>query len=409
MISNFKFPYKKIGVLGLGYVGLPIIKRLLQKKFDVLGFDIDTKKIQGLIKSNRSKKKIFTSNQKDLFNRDFYVVCVPTPINKSKKPDLSALKLASKIVGKNLKKNNIVVYESTVFPGCTEDICIPILEKSSGLKINKDFFCGYSPERINPEDRKHILENITKVTSGSNDYSSKIIDNFYKILVPAGTYRAESIKIAEAAKAIENVQRDLNIALINEFSLIFDRMGLDTFKILKAASSKWNFLNFKPGLVGGHCIGVDPYYLTFKSQQLKYNPKIILAGRKLNDNMPFEISKKILNHFKNKKANLKNQKILIVGYSFKENSQDIRNTKVLDLFKILKKNINKIDIYDPIVNVRNIFKNYKIKVKKTIKEKNYYDAVIIAVPHDKILNKGKKNLINLAKKDALFIDIKGVL
>ena len=335
MISNFKFPYKKIGVLGLGYVGLPIIKRLLQKNLMYLDL-ILTQKNSRTYKVKYIEKK-FLHQIKRICLIEIFIFCVTTPINKSKKPDLSALKLASKIVGNNLKKNNIVVYESTVFPGCTEDVCVPILEKSSGLKINKDFFCGYSPERINPEDRKHILENITKVTSGSNDYSSKIIDNFYKILVPAGTYRAESIKIAEAAKAIENVQRDLNIALINEFSLIFDRMGLDTFKILKAASSKWNFLNFKPGLVGNHCIGVDPYYLTFKSQQLKYNPKIILAGRKLNDNMPFEISKKILNHFKNKKANLKNQKILIVGYSFKENSQDIRNTKVLDLFKILKK------------------------------------------------------------------------
>jgi nucleotide sugar dehydrogenase len=401
--------YRKVGVIGLGYVGLPLVVQLIKKKFDVVGFDINSKKINKIRKLQKLKKAKLTSNYKDLKDRNFFIICVPTPINKKKKPDLKALKLASQIVGKNLNKKDIVVYESTVYPGCTDELCIPILEKFSGLKINKSFYCGYSPERINPEDKKHTLENIIKVTSGSNKYSSKIIDNFYKRIIPAGTYCAESIKIAESAKIIENVQRDLNIALVNELSLIFDRMHLDTYKILKAASTKWNFINYKPGLVGGHCIGVDPYYLTYKSEKLKYKPKIILAGRKVNDNMPNEIAKNLINNLKKINSNIKSKKVLIIGYSFKENSKDIRNTKVLDLFKNLKRKINHIDIYDPIVDAKEIFKEHQVIVKNQINKKKFYDALILAVPHEKIIKDGKHKILSLLKKDAYIIDIKKAL
>ena len=401
--------YRKVGVIGLGYVGLPLVVQLIKKKFNVVGFDINSKKINKIRKLQKLKKAKLTSNYKDLKDRNFFIICVPTPINKKKKPDLKALKLASQIVGKNLNKKDIVVYESTVYPGCTDELCIPILEKFSGLKINKSFYCGYSPERINPEDKKHTLENIIKVTSGSNKYSSKIIDNFYKRIIPAGTYCAESIKIAESAKIIENVQRDLNIALVNELSLIFDRMHLDTYKILKAASTKWNFINYKPGLVGGHCIGVDPYYLTYKSEKLKYKPKIILAGRKVNDNMPNEIAKNLINNLKKINSNIKSKKVLIIGYSFKENSKDIRNTKVLDLFKNLKRKINHIDIYDPIVDAKEIFKEHQVIVKNQINKKKFYDALILAVPHEKIIKDGKHKILSLLKKDAYIIDIKKAL
>ena len=401
--------YKNVAVIGLGYVGLPLVEQLIKKKIDVVGFDINSKKIDKVNRLNKYKKARLTSNYRDLKDRNFFIICVPTPINKKKKPDLRALKLASKIVGKNLELNDIVVYESTVFPGCTEDICIPILEKFSKLKINKDFFCGYSPERINPEDKKHTLENIIKVTSGSNEYSSKIIDKFYKKIIPAGTYLTESIKIAESAKIIENVQRDLNIALVNELSLIFDKMKLDTHKILKAASTKWNFISYKPGRVGGHCIGVDPYYLTYKSKKLKYKPKIILAGRNVNDNMPNEIAKNVISNLAKKKKNIKNKKVLIIGYSFKENSKDIRNTKILNLFKNLKKKIRFVDIFDPIVDTKEIYKEHRIKVQSKINKKNFYDALVLAVPHEKIIKDGKNKILKYLKKDAYIVDIKKVL
>ena len=401
--------YKNVAVIGLGYVGLPLVEQLIKKKIDVVGFDINSKKIDKVNRLNKYKKARLTSNYRDLKDRNFFIICVPTPINKKKKPDLRALKLASKIVGKNLELNDIVVYESTVFPGCTEDICIPILEKFSKLKINKDFFCGYSPERINPEDKKHTLENIIKVTSGSNEYSSKIIDKFYKKIIPAGTYLTESIKIAESAKIIENVQRDLNIALVNELSLIFDKMKLDTHKILKAASTKWNFISYKPGLVGGHCIGVDPYYLTYKSKKLKYKPKIILAGRNVNDNMPNEIAKNVISNLAKKKKNIKNKKVLIIGYSFKENSKDIRNTKILNLFKNLKKKIRFVDIFDPIVDTKEIYKEHRIKVQSKINKKNFYDALVLAVPHEKIIKDGKNKILKYLKKNAYIVDIKKVL
>ena len=410
MISKIRFSHNKVAVIGLGYVGLPLVKQLIKKRFDVIGFDIDQNKIKQILKINKfykKNKKIFSSKPKDLNSRNLFIVCVPTPITKSKEPDLSALKLASEIVGKKLKEKSIVIYESTVYPGCTEEFCVPILEKHSKLKINEDFYCGYSPERINPEDKKHTLENIIKVTSGSNTYSSNVINKLYKILIPAGTYQAESIKIAEAAKVIENVQRDLNIALVNEFSLIFDRMKLNTHEVLKAASTKWNFLNFKPGLVGGHCIGVDPYYLTYKAKKLNYTPRIILAGRKINDEMSKKISNKVIKFFSHSEARLK--KVLILGFSFKENSEDTRNTKIVDLFRNLKKHIKHLDVYDPLVDSKKVYKDYKIKLLKRIKFKNDYDALILAVPHLKIMNKIQFKYKKLLKKKSLIIDLKNKL
>ena len=407
MISKINFFHNKVAVIGLGYVGLPLVNQLIKKKFDVVGFDIDQKKINQIIekkKINNINKNLLSSNLEDLNDRNLFIICVPTPINKSKKPDLEPLKSASKIVGKKLKEKTIVVYESTVYPGCTEEFCVPILEKYSNLKINKNFFCGYSPERINPEDKKHTLENIIKVTSGSNAYSSNVIDKFYKILIPAGTYKAESIKVAEAAKVIENVQRDLNIALINELSIIFDKMKLNIHEVLQAASTKWNFVNYKPGLVGGHCIGVDPYYLTYKAKKLNYNPKVILAGRKINDEMPKRISDKVLWFFK--KHKIISKKVLILGFSFKENSEDTRNTKVFDLYKNLKKKTKNIDIFDPLVDKKKIYKDYNIKLLSKLKFQNNYDAVILAVPHQKIMNKIKFKHNQLLKKNSLLIDLK---
>ncbi len=401
--------YNNVAVIGMGYVGLPLLKQFLKYGYKVVGFDKNKMKISKLKKEYRSKNLRFSSNNLDLFKSNFFVVCVPTPINKNKKPDLSFLKNASLIVGKNLKKGDIVVYESTVFPGCTEEYCIPILEKSSKLKFNKDFFCGYSPERINPEDKKYTIDKIIKVTSGSNKFSSNIIDKIYKSIIPAGTYKTKTIREAEAAKVIENIQRDLNIALINELSIIFDKMNLNIFEILKAASTKWNFIKFKPGLVGGHCIGVDPYYLTYKAQQLNYNPKVILSGREINDNMSKEIANKVIKHLNKNFIRIYKKKILILGFSFKENSRDIRNTKVIDLYNYLKKKKYSIDIYDPIVDKIDVQKKYKVNLKNRIDNKGYH-AIIVAVPHDKIKKQLNKKIIkNISEKNSIIIDLKNSL
>jgi len=417
MITGKKYLiYNKVAIIGLGYVGLPLALQFAKKKFQVTAYDVNKKKILILKKKINPINDIkipnninFTNNTTDLEGSSFFIITVPTPITKTKKPDLSALKSATELVGKKIKRSSIVVYESTVYPGCTENFCVPILEKLSKMKLNKSFYCGYSPERINPEDKKKTIDKIVKVTSGSNNFSAGVIDFVYKKAIPAGTHKAKSIKIAESAKVIENIQRDLNIALVNELSLIFDKMNLNIHDILETASTKWNFMNFKPGLVGGHCIGIDPYYLTYKSQQLNYNPKVILAGRKINDQMPAEIMKKVLKYFRKKNQSHKQKKIIILGYSFKENSRDIRNSKVLELYRLIKKKCKKVDIFDPIVNVKEILKEHKIKLIKNIKKKYYYDAVILAVPHDEIIKLGKKNIINLAKKDALIIDIKNAL
>ncbi len=337
---------KYISIIGLGYVGLPLAVEFA-KFFDVIAFDYNSKRINELrnnldenneIKKNelkKLKKLYFTENEKDLKKSNIFIIAVPTPIKKNKKPNLIFLKQACITVSKYISKKDIVIFESTVYPGLTDDYCIPIIEKYSKFKINKDFFCGYSPERINPGDKKNKLSTIVKITSGSNYKTSIFVDNLYKKIIKAGTYRTSSIKIAEAAKVIENTQRDLNIAFINELSIIFNKLHLDTDEILKAASTKWNFIKFSPGLVGGHCIGVDPYYLTYKAKKVGYSPKIILSGRDMNDNMVKYVSKRFLNKLSEKKIKIINSQILILGFSFKENCSDTRNSKIKDLHKLL--------------------------------------------------------------------------
>ena len=407
-----------IGIIGLGYVGLPLAVAF-GEKIKTIGFDLNSNRIRQLKLSNditfevskkeiiRSKYLNFTSDVNNLKKCNYFIIAVPTPVNKRKKPDLRSLKHASKIVSKLIKKKDIVIYESTVFPGTTEDICVPILEKFSKLIYNKDFFCGYSPERINPGDKNHKLSNTCKITSGSNPRIANIIDKLYKKIIKAGTYKASSIKIAEAAKIIENCQRDINISFVNELSLIFHRLNLDTSEILKAAATKWNFINFSPGLVGGHCISVDPYYLSYLAQQIGYHPKILLNGRKLNDNMGIYIAKKILSNLKTHIKNKKNFKVLVMGITFKENCSDYRNTKVIDIINYLNKKNIKVDIYDPIVHKRNILIEYNIKLLN-YPRKNYYDCIVIAVPHKKFFSIGIKKIKEFGKINSLLFDLKSI-
>ena len=416
MINKLK--QLKLAIIGLGYVGLPLALEF-QKKRSVIGFDIEKKRIQELrsgidrnIETSSSelknaKKLNFTYLLDDLKSANCYIVTVPTPINKYKKPNLKPLLAASKIVGNYLKKKDIVIYESTVYPGCVEEQCVPVLEKISKLKFNTDFFCGYSPERINPGDKKHTVSNIKKITSGSTPYTTEIVDKLYNQIVNVGTHKAESIKIAEAAKVIENTQRDLNIALINELSIFFNKMNLDTKAILDAASSKWNFLPFKPGLVGGHCIGVDPYYLTYKAKTIGYNPKIILAGRKLNDKMGNYVASELIKAMKKKSIKIKNSKILIMGLTFKENCADIRNSGVKNVVESLKKFNCNIDLFDPWVNPKNIKKVYKINPISSL-FKNKYDGIIIAVAHNKFKKLGLDAIKYLCKKKSVIYDLKNL-
>ena len=408
----------KIGVIGLGYVGLPLAVEF-GKKYPTIGYDVSLSRIQELINGiditgETSKLKIksslqlsFSSNIEDLSKCNIFIIAVPTPINKKNIPDLKMLLSATNSIGSIIKKNDIVIYESTVYPGCTEEDCVPVLEKVSGLKYNKDFFCGYSPERINPGDKKRTLTKILKITSGSNERIANKVDNLYSSIIKAGTYKASSIRIAEAAKVIENCQRDINIAFVNELSIIFNKMNLDTNEVLDAASTKWNFLPFKPGLVGGHCIGVDPYYLTFKAKKMGYESKVILSGRKLNDKMPEEISGNVISYLKNNKFNLKKINGLILGITFKENCSDIRNSKVVDIYnKLISQNIN-IDVYDPYANNNEVHTKYSIDLIdfKGIK-KSFYDFILVAVSHREFNN------LNLEKycriKSSLIYDIKNI-
>ena len=407
----------KISVIGLGYVGLPLFIGL-SKKFNTVGFDIDKKKIFNLKKGvdetkeinlknlNLLKKLNITSEITDTKNSDIFIISVPTPVTPNNVPDLSLVKNATIGISPMIKKGSIVVYESTVYPGVTEEICVPLIEKNSLLKWKKDFFVGYSPERINPGDKKHTLNKIIKVISGDTKKSLNRIAYVYNKVTNAGVYKCKTIKVAEAAKVIENTQRDLNIALINELSIIFDRMNINTQEVIDAASTKWNFNRFNPGFVGGHCIGVDPYYLTYKSQKLKYIPKIILAGRKINDEMSKYAAKKIIS-FSKKKFKSNKLKILILGFSFKENCPDIRNTKILDLAKHIYKSIKKIDIFDPVINL-NDAKDLPLNFLTKKPKKNYYDLVILAVAHDYFKKKGIKNILKYGKNTSLFFDLKSV-
>ncbi len=386
----------KIAIIGLGYVGLPLAVEF-GKQYPTLGYDINQDRINELengfdrtleldsTELKKSKKLIFTYNINDLSKANTYIITVPTPIDKNNNPDITLLLQASKMVGTLLNKGDIVIYESTVYPGCTEEDCVPVLEKESNLKYNKDFFCGYSPERINPGDKNHTLVKIVKVTSGSNAQTAKHVDLLYKSIIKAGTYLASSIKIAESAKIIENCQRDINIAFVNELAMLFNKMDIDTKEVLEAANTKWNFLDFKPGLVGGHCIGVDPYYLTYKSEKIGYKSKIILAGRKLNDDVPNYISKKVYDMMQN--LNTGKMNLLILGITFKENCPDVRNSGAVNIYKYFNKKDIAIDVFDPYADkeeVKNIYDINLAKFDDICKIK--YSGIIICVNHSEFKN-----------------------
>lgn len=408
-----------IAIVGLGYVGLPLAVEF-GKKRSVIGFDTNKDRIDKLLKGvditfETSSKElgdainlVYTNKLQDLRACKVFIITVPTPIDDFKRPDLAPLKSASKSIGSILKKGDIVIYESTVYPGATEEVCVPLLEEISGLTFNIDFFCGYSPERINPGDKEHRLTAIKKITSGSTPEVAVIVDNLYQEIITAGTHRTSSIKVAEAAKVIENTQRDVNIALINELSLIFNRLDIDTESVLKAAETKWNFIPFSPGLVGGHCIGVDPYYLTFKAKELGYNPEMILAGRKINDNMAFLVADQVLELMINKNIAIKSSNILIMGLTFKENCPDIRNTKVVDLVKKFNSLECKVDVYDPWVKEDDALFEFNIKLINYPLE-GKYDAILLAVAHDKFKKMGVEQIRAFGKDKHVLFDIKYLL
>jgi UDP-N-acetyl-D-galactosamine dehydrogenase len=392
---------KKIAIIGLGYVGLPLAIEFA-KKFEVLGYDIfkdrvdqlkqgfdrtheaDLADMQSVMQKSNGIGLSFSYNIEDLLEYNVYIVTVPTPINQFKAPDLSPLLKASEMLGKVLKNGDIVIYESTVYPGCTEEDCVPVLEKFSGLTFNNDFFCGYSPERINPGDKVNTLTKIKKVTSGSTPEIADEVDELYASIITAGTHRAPSIKVAEASKAIENAQRDINISFVNELALIFDRMGIDTNDVLDAAGTKWNFLKYKPGLVGGHCIGVDPYYLAHKAESLGYHPQVILSGRRVNDNMGMFVANKVVKLMIKKSISIKGSNALLLGVTFKENCPDIRNSKVIDIYKELIQFGLEVDVYDTHADPQEVHLEYGIQLKSNVEAK--YDSIILAVSHKEFLN-----------------------
>ena len=406
----------KISVIGLGYVGLPLAVAF-SDKFKVIGFDVNEKRVEELNKFNdktleidleklknaiTNNKMKLSSNIDDMGECNFYIVSVPTPVDKNNRPDLTPLLKASQSVGSVLKKGDIVVYESTVYPGATEEECVPVLEKFSNLKFNEDFFCGYSPERINPGDKEHTITKIKKITSGSTKKVADIVDDVYASIIKAGTFKASSIKVAEAAKVIENTQRDINIAFVNELAMIFEKMHIDTTEVLKAAGTKWNFLKFNPGLVGGHCIGVDPYYLTHKAQELGYHPEIILAGRRINDNMGKYAANRVVKLMIKHDKKINKAKVLILGITFKENCPDIRNSRVIDVVKELKEFGCNVDVYDPWADKNEVLREYNLNLIENLNLNNY-DAVVLAVAHDEFKNLDFSNL------NAVTFDIKGIL
>ena len=409
----------KIAIIGLGYVGLPLAVEF-GKKVPVMGFDIHQKRIDELQSGQDhtlevSPKELkqathlsYTTNLQQLADCNFFIVTVPTPIDEFKQPDLTPLVKASESIARVLKKGDVVVYESTVYPGATEEVCIPVLEKNSGLKFNQDFYAGYSPERINPGDKLHRVTNILKITSGSTEEVADYVDQVYNLIIEAGTHKAASIKVAEAAKVIENTQRDVNIALINELALIFNKMGIDTEAVLEAAGTKWNFLPFRPGLVGGHCIGVDPYYLTHKAQAIGYHPEIILAGRRLNDGMGAYVVTQLVKAMLKKRIQVEDAKVLILGLSFKENCPDIRNTRIIDIVNELKEYHTQIDVYDPWVDAAEAEHEYGISPVQALKN-GKYDAVILAVAHHQFKDMGVQAIRALGKSEHVLYDLKYVL
>ena len=408
-----------IAVIGLGYVGLPLAIEF-GKKRKVIGFDLNKDRVNELNKRKDSNLEIsaqefkrsiyisFTNDTNDIKNCKIYIVAIPTPVDRNNKPDLKLLKNCCKMIGTFIKKGDIVIFESTVYPGVTEEICAKIIQKKSGLIFNKDFYCGYSPERINPGDKKHSISSVVKVTSGSTPKISLVVDKLYREVISAGTHLAPSIKVAEAAKVIENTQRDVNIALINEISIIFDKLDIDTKSVLNAANTKWNFLPFKPGLVGGHCIGVDPYYLAYKSLKVGHRADMIIAGRKINDNMAFYFAEQLRKLMIKKKIKIKNSKILIMGFSFKENCPDFRNSKIPDLIKGIKKYSSSVDVYDPWVKKNDVRKLYGIElIEKPFKRK--YTAIVLAVAHDDFKKMTTNQFNRLVTKNHVIYDLKYLL
>lgn len=406
----------KIAIIGLGYVGLPLMVEFA-KKYPTLGYDINAQRVSQLsdgvdIMKDMSSAELqeavqgrYSSNPADLRDSNVYIVTVPTPVDRQNQPDLTAIESACTLVGQVLDKGDTVIFESTVYPGATEEVCVPILENLSGLRLNETLFVGYSPERINPGDKEHRLTNIIKVTSGSNPETADYIDALYRSIISAGTHKASSIKVAEASKVIENTQRDLNIAFINELSLIFHRLDIDTEEVLRAAGTKWNFLNFRPGLVGGHCIGVDPYYLTHKAQDIGYHPEVILAGRRINDGMGVYISERVVKEMTHNRIHVVDANILIMGMTFKENCPDIRNTRVIDLVKGLTDYHANVDVYDPWVLPQAAMDEYGQTLIEQPKS-GHYDAIIIAVAHDQFRDMGPAAIRKLARRSHVIFDVK---
>lgn len=409
----------KIGIIGLGYVGLPLAVEF-GKHFDTVGLDVNAQRIaelkDGLDRSlevdaeelSSVKRLSYTADPADLSSCNVYIITVPTPIDEHKRPDLTPLQKASETVGKLLSKDDIVIYESTVYPGATEEVCVPILEARSGLIFNRDFYCGYSPERINPGDKEHRVTTIRKVTSGSTPAIADFVDELYRKIITAGTHKASSIKVAEAAKVIENTQRDVNIALINELAILFNKLGLNTLEVLEAAGSKWNFLPFRPGLVGGHCIGVDPYYLTHKAQEIGHHPEIILAGRRINDGMGEYVASRLVKLMTRKRLPVCQANILILGLTFKENCPDIRNTRVTDIIKELESYDSSIDVYDPWASPEEVREEYGIDLVEQLPA-GKYDAVVIAVAHREFKAMGAEGIRALAKPNGVLFDVKYAL
>lgn len=409
----------KLSIIGLGYVGLPLAVEF-GKLYPTIGFDINTKRLAELKQGHDSTLEVddeelaqakylsYSSNVSDLKACNVFIVTVPTPINEHKQPDLTPLIKASETIGRVLKRGDIVIYESTVYPGATEEVCVPVLEQVSGFEFNRDFYAGYSPERINPGDKEHRVTNILKVTSGSTPEVAELVDQLYKSIITAGTYQAKSIKVAEAAKVIENTQRDVNIGLVNELALIFNKLNIDTEEVLKAAGTKWNFLPFRPGLVGGHCIGVDPYYLTHKAQSVGYHPEIILAGRRLNDGMGAYVVSQLVKAMLKKRIHVEGSRVLVMGLTFKENCPDLRNTKIVDIFNELQDYGVKVDCYDPWINPQEAFHEYGIAPLAELST-GEYDAVILAVAHKQFIEMGAEHIRALAKPDHVLYDLKYIL
>ena len=416
----FQLEQLKIAIIGLGYVGLPLAVEF-GKHVATVGFDINLERIQALkngidhtleVSEQQLKQTNFLNYSSDiqqLAESNFYIVTVPTPIDDFKQPDLTPLVKASQSIAGVLKKGDIVVYESTVYPGATEEVCIPVLEQHSGLKFNQDFFVGYSPERINPGDKQRHVTNILKITSGSTVEVADYIDDVYNLIITAGTYKAPNIKVAEAAKVIENTQRDVNIALMNELALIFNKMGIDTEEVLKAAGTKWNFLNFRPGLVGGHCIGVDPYYLTHKAQSIGLHPEIILAARRLNDRMGEYVATQLIKEMVKQRIQVVGARILVMGLSFKENCPDIRNTKIVDLIEALKEYDLDLDIYDPWVDAAEVEKEYGLRPITSLDANHQYDAIVLALAHDQFRQMSAGDFKELGKAKYVLYDLKYIL